>query len=908
MEDGHRKTWKTFTNHIQNIGQLSIYYLLFLIVFILCNSAFSWEVTKTDHFTVFYDREHEWQAKKFLQSLEYYRPKAEKLTGNIKYHTPVIIEDIGTTSNGMTDPIFNRINLFTYPPSASVLGAGTQSWEADLSLHEYIHLLHLSKVGGIMRVPKALFGNLFMPNLFSLGWVVEGITVYGESQISPYQGRLNDGYYSSYIASRVKDNRFPSILKAAYPPMEYPYLDGIYNYGGMFFDYLAKTYGENKFREFFDRYGSSIPIVMFNFSAKQTYGASFKDLWKDWQQYEYDRFKDFGMEGEKLTDNGWYIFDLAFHNNYLYYSNISIQKTAPFNAQKFAKIIQKDVITGKEKCLISTTSFFPVPMKINENKLYYAIEELKRGYANTTYMGFGFYSVIHEKDLSNGEDKVILKDEVRGFEILNDKTIIYSKDRKDSFGSEIIKYDMRSKEKTKLFDSDYIIDRIVIRGERAIVSGRKDWENYSIYYLNLSNGEMTPIVDTPYFEGHHTFCGNRLFFTANYGGKFAIYCRELSSGKTYRLTKNGYSTNPNYEPESQKLYYIGLNSYGFDIYAKDVEWEEFEIPEFERFTPPEFDIEYKMTKGGYIDNLKTLFPVLHIPSLSIGPKNETRLGIGLVGEDALGHFPYSIDFLYDLDKKEPLFDAKFSVNMLSPFSTTFSAYNKDDKKRFSLDMQYPLLMRLSSGISDLTVGLSGKVFNDSESKSLKRREIAPSINTTFNFPLTTIGLNISTPIERQSVGSRIDRSGIISELRINQYLKKSALRIKTKGIYDPDNTYDPEKDDKEDAPFPVIRGYKDPLDAKIGVSFSADISAPILNIRKGIFLMPYIFFEDVCADVFFDASVQKGGKNSIASTGLELHLETNIAMWIPLDLGIRLVANKDKKYKFEPIISTNAEF
>jgi hypothetical protein len=883
---------------------------LSLAIFISFNSfAFSWETMKTNHFTVFYKQGYEDQAKKFLQTLEYYRPKAEKLTGNSKYHTPIIVEDIGTVSNGMTDPIFNRIYLFTYPPSASGLGTGTQSWETDVSYHEYIHLLHLTKVGGIMKASKILFGNVFMPNLFSLGWAMEGITVYGESQISQYQGRLNDGYYASYVASRVKDNRFPSILKAAYPPAEYPYGDGIYNYGGMFFDYLAKTYGEDKFAQFFERYGSSIPILMFGFSAKQTYGASFKDLWNDWKQYEYNRFKSFGMEGENLTNKGWFTSDLILHNNSLYYKNLSFQKTAPFNAQGFTKIVQKDIITGKEKRLVSTTSFFTTSMKIHDNKLYYGVGEAKRNYANTTYLGFGFYSVIHEKDLANGKDRVILKDEVRDFEFLDRTTMIYSKNKKEKFGSEIIKYDTKSKEKTKLLDSDYIIDRIVSDGERIIVSARKDWENYSIYYLDLDNGEMMPIVDTPYFEGYHTFCGDKLFFTANYDGKYASYCRDLSSGKTYRLTDNGYSTNPNYEPESQKLYYVGLNSYGYDIYAKDTEWNEFEIPNFLPFIPPTFDLkDDQIKKGGYVDNLKTMFPILHIPLISYGSENETQLGVSLLGEDALGHFPYSVDFLYDLDKKKPLFNVNLSMNMLSPFSTSVSVYNADNKKKLSLDMQYPLLMKLSPGISDLTFGLSGKFFNDSESKSLNRKEVSPHLNTTFSFPLTKIGLNVSVPMERENIGSRINRSGVIGKLSINQYLKKSALDIKAKGIYDPNNTYNPAKDDDEDSPFSVIRGYKDPLNAKIGMSFSADISAPILQIRKGIFLMPYIFFDDICANIFFDASIPKGGKNPHVSTGLELHLETKIATLIPLDLGIRFFTNRNGKYKFEPIISTNSGF
>lgn len=79
----------------------------------------------------------------------------------------------------------------------------------------------------------------------------------------------------------------------------------------------------------------------------------------------------------------------------------------------------------------------------------------------------------------------------RDFEILKDSSIIYSKDKKDSFGSEIIKYDINSKEKKKLFDSEYLVDRIVSDGDRIIVSARKDWENFNIYVLDLDKQQLT---------------------------------------------------------------------------------------------------------------------------------------------------------------------------------------------------------------------------------------------------------------------------------------------------------------------------------------------------------------------------------------------------------------------------------
>ncbi|MDQ1318437.1 MAG: hypothetical protein QG588_2099, partial [Candidatus Poribacteria bacterium] len=111
--------------HEKKITVFSVFVFLFIS---FTHPAFSWETLKTDHFTVFYKPEYEYQTRDFLKALEYYRPKVENLIQNQAYHLPIIIDDIGTISNGTTNPINNRIYLFTYPPSASSLGTSVQNW------------------------------------------------------------------------------------------------------------------------------------------------------------------------------------------------------------------------------------------------------------------------------------------------------------------------------------------------------------------------------------------------------------------------------------------------------------------------------------------------------------------------------------------------------------------------------------------------------------------------------------------------------------------------------------------------------------------------------------------------------------------------------------------------------------
>ncbi|HGJ63775.1 TPA: hypothetical protein ENS27_00130 [bacterium] len=885
----------------------TVFILIFL--FLPLFSALSWEVIKTDYFTVFYEKGYEKQAREFLNALEYYRPKAEKIVGNGAMGVPIVVEDIGTIANGMTDPINNRIFLYTYKPSAKSLGTSLESWETDVGIHEYIHLLHMRKANGFMGALSSIFGNYFIPNIYSFGWIVEGITVYTESQITPYQGRLNDGYYDSYVATRVKDGRFPSILEAHYSPIDYPYYDGIYNYGGVFFEHLSKTYGEDKFARFFDNYGSSLPIFMINYSAKQVYGKSFSELWKEWKKYESERSKDFVMEGERLTNKGWYTSDLVLYNDKLYYIRTYIEKTGAFDSYVLSAIIQRDIRTGKEETLITTTSSFLTPFKIHNGKIYYTLAEVKSGYANVSYMKYGFYSILCERDIETGKDKVLLKDEIRDFDVMPDGNVIYSRDKKDKFGSEIIKYDVNTKEKNTLFDSDYIVDRMVINNNRVIVSARKDWANYSLYMLNLDNGDFIPIADNPRFEGFHSVYGDKIFWTANYGEVYSTYCYDMSSGRIYRITKNGYSSYPVYNEANNKLYHIGLNSYGYDIYAKDIEWHEGEIP-FESATiPPNNKIDDSIIrKGSYLDNLKTLFPSLRLPNFYYDEgSEENAFGLLISGQDTLRHFPYSAELLYDFSQKKPLYNISFSANVLMPLSTSFTARNIDKEQEYGFDMKYPLLLRMK-GLTDLYVGLSAKTYNESKNENINRTEFSPYVSSAFTFPKTSINLGFKTFIERENIRSTIDRNAFAVNLGIDRYIKKSALHIRTKGIYDPDSTYDPKVDNKSDSLFPVIRGYDDPIDAKIGMTISADLTASIFPLRFGFFIIPYIFFEDVCGSLFFDASIPKDIKNPQMSTGLELHIETHALMYLPFDFGMRFVVNRYKDLNIEPFAKLGFSF
>lgn len=848
-----------------------------------------WQTLKTDHFTVFYqtgDEKDAWQA---LATLEYYRPQVEKICGNQEFHLAVVIDDTGALTNGFSNPIANQIHLFKFPPQGG--WAGTENWWSLVGVHEYTHHLTISKTGGIPEAISRVIGNsqFFFPppNGVSPGWILEGITVYSESQLSPYQGRLNDGLFDAYLGARVKDGRFPSILNATYETSEFN-LSGIYTYGGELMNFLAKTYGQDKLARFFEANGSNIgsltpfPTIGIDKSARKVFGKSFPELWREWQSYEEKRFQDFAIDGEQMTYNGRLISDLEQNNGKLYYQRRYPVKTGVFHNHYFNEIIEREPQAGTERVIVSTTAVFSLPLQFQNEFLYYTVSEPKAGYANATMNSFGNISLLHQLDRKTGKDRVILSDELRAytvldraFAVLNEGQVIFSKDRKGAFGSEIYAFSPASGKKSLLFTSDYLVDEMVSDSGKIWVAARRDWQNLNIYQLNLETGEFTPLIQSPYSQNRLSVQGAKLYFTSNYQRTYASYCYDFTTGEIYRLTGQGFALNPVYDESGGQLYFIGLNSYGYDLYRKPARFQKFEFsPVPETITPPVFDLKPdQVTRGGYLDNLKTMSPSLHAPIVTM-ENNHYQFGIYLEGQDAVGDFPaYRATFTYDTQKQQLNSTVDFMMNYFAPLNASIN-YSSQDESSLTLNLSYPLIKSDSPGLSNLSLGTSLKYENDYQEPAIN-----PSVNIGFQYPKTNANLYVNAPFTRLVNGTQF--LGLYAGCEIKRYLPGSELTLRMQSIHDPENP---------DPVFPLIRGYDTQLTAREGKIYSFEYSRPVFKIRNG-FWKTNVYFGDVAMILFTDLAIPWSG-TSQESWGLELHLEIEtMYLGLPLDCGARFSRN-----------------
>ena len=166
-----------------------------------------------------------------------------------------------------------------------------------------------------------------------------------------------------------------------------------------------------------------------------------------------------------------------------------------------------------------------------------------------------------------------MADEIRAYEVLPDGSILYACATRNQFGSKVYLY--QAGEGSKLLSEvPYLIDEIVADEERIIVSARAKRASNDLYHFALATGELTPFVETAYAEYGITLAEGLLFYQANYEQAYAVYCYDFNSKEIYRMTTGGYAAQPAYDSATEELYFIGLNSFGFDLYRKKARFEE----------------------------------------------------------------------------------------------------------------------------------------------------------------------------------------------------------------------------------------------------------------------------------------------------------------------------------------------
>jgi len=860
---------------------------------------------------IYYRKPMELEAHHLLQTLEHYRPFVEELTGNKRKNIPILIEDMGNSANGFANPIGNTIAVFSHFPTDGEL-AFMEDWWTEVGVHEYIHIMQMTRESGLPKALRILFGNVMHSNIFMPMWMIEGITVYGESQLSEHSGRLNGGVYPAINRSLAKFNKLPSPAKAAYYSLDTPHAH-YYIFGGSFFDYLSETYGEQEFSRFYEINGGLFGAYFSPFfpawgidrSAKKVYGKSLPMLWKDWIEDEKWLARDYRLPQQYLSKDGWNKRWLQKSGENLIYEDSRVIKTSLDNSFYGSRLIRFDPKTGRKEVLLRQSEEFPAGYQLQGDLLFYSRREQKYGYGNNNMMGYGTYTQLMMKDLNSKGSRTLFQGDLRAFEVRHDGRIVIARDLEHGRGSELLLLNT-SKEgavPTCLLKTDYLIHGIFHYGERLFVNARKYWQNSSIYEVDLEGQTLTPFLDTPRREAITSIDDKYIYFTANYDDFLASYAYDLNQNETFRIDGSDFMSDAVLDETDNVAYYLSLSDKGYELSSNRKQLFPYKHRQFTASSPPQpsvwqssFKTDTKsaddyipgqnIRKGNYFDNLKHLIvPRMGRSPIILAEEDSIAVGASLYGNDVVGHFPYwELSLLYDFYHKDFKLDVSLENTLLKPLH--HSLYYTSLNEHVLISDQYLYLFnRLNYGLSSIKSGIS---FETRESYT--RKIWNPYLDFTFNFPELKSFHRLMGKVESTDFTSSDRKRNGVQTIHdfVVQVFNSADLRSRIHLAYDPDA-------DKDEV-FSSLRGYSDGMQARSGLKLQNTLSTILFKVRKGTW-NPQFYLEDVGGGLFFDfAAPKKGeGESQMYSAGLELKAETSFAFLASVNIGFRIAINRDKK-------------
>jgi len=198
-------------------------------------------VLRTAHFTIYFHQGEDTLARRLAAIAEHVRTELAARTGlDAPRHTHVVLVDQSDIANGWSTPVpYNLIEVAAIPPPPSSFLGHHDDWLRIVFAHEYAHVVHLDRVGGVMKGLRWVLGRspATFPNLFVPLWQVEGFATWAESALTGY-GRVYASDVAGVVAAASAGGR-ASIDRAGGGLVAWPSGNTPYFMGGVFDEAVA---------------------------------------------------------------------------------------------------------------------------------------------------------------------------------------------------------------------------------------------------------------------------------------------------------------------------------------------------------------------------------------------------------------------------------------------------------------------------------------------------------------------------------------------------------------------------------------------------------------------------------------------------------------------------------------------
>lgn len=264
--------------------------ILLLLLLLLCEGLFAYDgylagqknlkVIKTEFFDIIYGPDSQQTAALLATHGDaIYRELHHRYQLEHEFRLPVTIVSTQDSFNAhFTTLPYNHIVVFDTQPTTDI--ALFSNDILSVFRHELAHAITINNRNMFWSVASKIFGDVFTPYYFvPTGNQLEGVSILEESRHG--EGRLNNEFARHFVKQAKIEGKFPSYPETTGARDIY-LRDYQYKFGGEFAGYIYRTYGEEKYTEYWRQLVNLGGLTYFTI-FKSVYGISMKEAWKDFE-------------------------------------------------------------------------------------------------------------------------------------------------------------------------------------------------------------------------------------------------------------------------------------------------------------------------------------------------------------------------------------------------------------------------------------------------------------------------------------------------------------------------------------------------------------------------------------------------------------------------------------------------
>lgn len=641
--------------------------LLFLLIISINLFAFEpwkkWYTIKTEHFNIhFYEGEEKVANKVAYIAEEVYSIVTKWFDSKPSEKVEVVITDDTDSTNGFTSVLpYNRIHLFVRPPAAFSSLNDHDDWLYALFLHEFIHVVHLDMYYGLYALYNTIFGKTLIPNAVQPDWFIEGIATYGETRFSG-GGRVRSSIYRMYLRTAVIEDDFKPIDVISNGTYEWPQGTVFYLYGSFFLDYIARTYGEEALKNISKEYARRLIPYQMNKIAKKYTGRTYLELYTAF----YNELKN---EVESIEQS-------------VREEPITIYKRITESAQGHRNLrIDKDFLYYYEASLYDYPHIYRYNLK---NK---SIEKVLKSYGGgefdvkdgimvyietVLYKQFNDYTDLFLYNIKTGEKRRLTYGLRADYPAISSDKKVVAFVKKNLLTSSIGLLNLSNGEIKYIYESPEYAEISNLRySPVSEVLAFSMWHNNErdIYLYYIREGRIERITADTAIDLHPTFStdGRFLYFASDKSGIYNIYQFDISGRGLKRITNTltGY-----FSPEltaDNRMFALVFGSKGYDVCEIDIinyEYKERQFYRTERFpvilkNPEEYE------KKDF-SSFPSILPKSFKPKTGTSDAGEFY-GVAISGSDPIGRNSFDLDLSYAPDKDKLYYYFSYGLRYFYPY-------------------------------------------------------------------------------------------------------------------------------------------------------------------------------------------------------------------------------------------------